>query len=65
MNLDFLTPQLFDLLIIVVIVLGLALAAVRLYDDLTRPLPSSRSPGADDDTQPHQALDAAPGPQGE
>lgn len=35
---QFLTPQFFDLLIVVVIMIGLALAAVRLYADLTRPL---------------------------
>lgn len=34
-----LTPEFFDTLIIVVIILGLALAAVRLYRDFTRPLP--------------------------
>lgn len=53
MYLDFLTPQIFDLLIVVVIILGLALAAVRLYADFTRPLPPSRSrPNAD--TEPKQ-----------
>ncbi len=50
---DFLTPEFFDLLIVVVIILGLALAAVRLYDDLTRPLPP-RIPRLDDDTQPRR-----------
>lgn len=50
---DFLTPEFFDLLIVVVIILGLALAAVRLYDDLTRPLPPS-TPRLDDDTQPRR-----------
>lgn len=54
---DFLTPQFFDLLIIVVIIVGLALAAVRLYADFTRPLPPPRPPDdepacGDDDTQP-------------
>lgn len=53
---DFLTPQFFDLLIIVVIVVGLALAAVRLYADFTRPLPPrppiAEPPRSDDDTQP-------------
>jgi hypothetical protein len=34
-----LTREFFDLLIIVVIVIGAALAAVRLYRDLTRRLP--------------------------
>ena len=54
---DFLTPRFFDLLVIVVILLGLALAGVRLYDDLTRPLPPEEKPPADDDTQPHQPVD--------
>ena len=53
---DFLTPQFFDLLVIIVIIIGLALAGVRLYDDMTRPLPTSR-PSIDEDTQPHQAVD--------
>lgn len=48
MGLDFITPQFFDALIIGVIVIGLALAAVRLYADFTRPLPPVR----DDDTRP-------------
>jgi hypothetical protein len=34
-----LTPQFFDTVIIVVIILGLAFAVVRLYQDFTRPLP--------------------------
>ena len=38
-----LTPEFFDTLIVVVIILGLALAAVRLYRDFTRPLPEDRS----------------------
>jgi hypothetical protein len=37
-----LTPQFFDTLIIVIIVIGLALAGVRLYRDFTRPLPPER-----------------------
>jgi hypothetical protein len=37
-----LTPQVFDTLIIVVTLIGLALAAVRLYADFTRPLPPPR-----------------------
>ena len=54
MNLDFLTREVFDALIIGVIIIGLALAAVRLYADFTRPLPADDP--ADwyaDDTQPH------------
>ncbi len=54
MHIDFLTPQVFDLLIVVVIILGLALAAVRLYADLTRPLPASRRSLSEDDTDPHK-----------
>ena len=51
---QFLTPQVFDVLVVVVIILGGALAAVRLYDDLTRPLPPSEPPvNPDEDTQPH------------
>jgi hypothetical protein len=37
-----LTPEFFDTLIVVVILIGLALAAVRLYGDFTRPLPPPR-----------------------
>lgn len=38
-----LTPAFFDTLIVVIMVIGIALAAVRLYRDFTRPLP----PGPD------------------
>ena len=38
-----LTPEFFDALIIVTILIGLALAVVRLYADFTRPLPPERS----------------------
>ena len=44
-----LTPQFFDTLIIIVILVGLALAAVRLYKDFTRPLPP-----AEEDTKPRK-----------
>jgi hypothetical protein len=44
-----LTPQFFDTLIIVVILVGLALAAVRLYQDFTRPLPPEN-----EDTKPRK-----------
>lgn len=37
--LSFLTPELFDTLVIAVILVGVALAVVRLYADFTRPLP--------------------------
>jgi len=36
---DLLTPENFDLLIYAVIIVGLILAARRLYQDFTRPLP--------------------------
>ena len=58
---DFLTPQIFDILVIVVIILGVALAAVRLYDDLTRPLPPARSP-LEEDTQPNLPIVDDDGP---
>lgn len=45
-----LTPEFFDTLIVAVIVIGLALAAVRLYADLTRPLPPERR--VDDESPP-------------
>ena len=34
-----LTPDFFDALVLAVIIIGLALAAVRLYSDFTRKLP--------------------------
>jgi hypothetical protein len=49
---DFLTREFFDTLIIIIILVGLAWAAVRLYADLTRPLPSQMD---DDDTQPNKS----------
>lgn len=36
MNLDFLTPQLFDVLVIAVIVIGVILAALRIRSDFRR-----------------------------
>lgn len=36
------TPQFFDTLIIVVMLIGMALAAVRFYREMTRPLPPPR-----------------------
>lgn len=35
----FLTPEFFDALVIAVIIIGAALASIRLYRDFTRPLP--------------------------
>jgi hypothetical protein len=45
---NFLTPEVFDALVIAVIVIGGAMAAVRLYRDFTRPLPP-HNPRHDDD----------------
>jgi hypothetical protein len=39
-----LTPTFFSALIVAVIIIGLALAAVRLYADFSRPLPPERPP---------------------
>jgi hypothetical protein len=58
---DFLTREVFDTLIIAVIIIGTALAAVRLYRDFTRPLPRRGDyDWADDDTQPNTAHHQAP-----
>lgn len=46
-----LTPEVFDTLIIVVIIIGLALAVVRLYADFTRKLPE-----LDEDTRPNATI---------
>ena len=61
------TPQFFDTLVIVVIIIGLALAVVRLYADFTRKLPISESvnmaetggntDGVSDDTQPIRVIE--------
>jgi hypothetical protein len=45
-----LSREFFDTLIVIVIVVGLAWAVVRLYADLTRPLP----PTDEDDTRPNE-----------
>jgi hypothetical protein len=34
---DFLTPRVWDVLILIVVIVGLALAARRFYQDMTRP----------------------------
>ncbi len=54
---QFMTREMFDLLIIVVIIIGLIAAAIRLRADLTRPLPPE--PGwqtfdPDEDTRPNE-----------
>ncbi len=43
-----LTPEFFDMLIIAVVLIGLALAVVRLYADFTRPLPPEPPPSHGD-----------------
>lgn len=48
-----LTPEMFDLLIIVVIIFGVALAVVRLYADFSRRLPPESQP---DDTQQNEVV---------
>ncbi|MEP7292183.1 MAG: hypothetical protein ABI835_10380 [Chloroflexota bacterium] len=49
-----LTPEVFDTIIIVVIIFGLALAVVRLYADFSRKLPLSE--GDDEDTRPNEVI---------
>ena len=49
---EFLTREVFDALIYAVIIIGLILAAIRLRQDLTRPLANR----VDDDTQPNAAI---------
>ena len=50
----FMTRSVFDTLIIITILIGLVLAARRLYSDFTRPLPS-KPPSQDDiDTKPRR-----------
>lgn len=46
---NILTPQFFDTLIFAVILVGVALAAVQLYQDFRRPLPPH-----DEDTKPRK-----------
>lgn len=50
-----LTPEMFDLLIIVVIIFGVALAIVRLYADFSRRLPPE-SQAQNDDTQQNEVV---------
>jgi hypothetical protein len=55
MDLSFMTREFFDTLILIVILIGGALAFVRLYRDFTRPLPGrspQRPPANPSDTQP-------------
>jgi len=58
--LPFMTREVFDLIIIVVIGVGLVAAAIRLRADLTRPLPPEikwETFNPDDDTQPNKRSD--------
>ena len=51
---QFSTPAFFDTLIVVIMVIGIALATVRLYRDFTRPLPPNPNtmvPPRKDDAQ--------------
>ena len=51
---QFLTREFFDTIIVVIIIVGLAWATVRIYGDLTRPLP----PDVDnEDTQPNESVE--------
>ena len=50
---QFMTRGIFDTTIIVVIIIGLVLAARRLYADFTRPLPPTPS-SPDDETHPRR-----------
>lgn len=50
------TREVFDTFIIVVMIIGAALAAVRLYQDFTRPLDDD-DVWSNDDTQPHQVIE--------
>jgi hypothetical protein len=55
---QFMTREMFDLLIIVVIIIGLIAVAFRLRADLTRPLPPERPEwqtfDPDEDTRPNE-----------
>jgi hypothetical protein len=53
-----LTREFFDTLILVVIIIGMALAAARLYRDFTRPLPGDPRYQSKRDTQPVRRVDA-------
>lgn len=65
MDLSFLTREVFDALILAVIIVGVALAGVRLYSDYTRYLRLRKpiSAGSDepeiseDDTQPNETVE--------
>lgn len=59
MHLEFMTREVFDTLILVVIIVGMALAFVRLRADFTRELPPDERDFLtmdDEDTKPNLAL---------
>ena len=47
MSLDFMTPDVWNGLVLAVVIIGLALAALRLYADFTRPRDDDRPPPAE------------------
>jgi hypothetical protein len=49
---NLLTPQVFDVLVIANLIVGILLGGYRFYRDMTRPLPSATP--ATDATQPHR-----------
>ena len=51
MNLSFLTPDVFNAIIVANLVIGMVLMVGRFYRDMTRPLPQ-RSPRSSDETHP-------------
>ena len=53
---DFMTREVFDTLVIVVVIIGGALALARLYQDFTRLSPGNDDQWSDDDTQPNAAI---------
>jgi hypothetical protein len=53
MPFDFFSREFFDALVLIVFGLGVIAAAVRLYQDFTRPLPDDDGAFDDDDTRPH------------
>ncbi len=57
---DFLTREVFDALIIAVILVGLALAAVRLYQDFSRPIPDPPRSGQEARSTPETGAGTTP-----
>ncbi|MBN1681892.1 MAG: hypothetical protein JW966_16565 [Anaerolineae bacterium] len=49
MHLDFLTPEVWNGLVIGVVLIGLSLAFLRLYRDLSRPINTRRKPVSRDE----------------